>query len=126
MRVLVIGAEQKQQLADLVKHAESNVFSMDDMFDVHNGDMKTPGDMDGFSCDIPVGYKVVFTIEKHPSMKVRHTSISVDTPGKLPLPQCVEMIIKELGFTKPMLECMVDIEKVSDTFSAISVREFIA
>ncbi len=59
MRALIIGQEEKQKLQALVAHAEKNIFSIDELLDTHNKELDAPpaGDMEGFSCDIPIGYK---------------------------------------------------------------------
>lgn len=123
MRLLIINDEIRRQIASLVKFAENNEFSVDDVLDVTNGELPCAGDMAGFKMTISDGYHVVFSIENHGSYKVRHISISVDTPNKMPNQTAIEMIIKEFGFIKPLLECKLGIEKISGTLSAINVIE---
>lgn len=116
MRVLVMGPEEKDKLSKLKENAIKNIFSFDDLLDMKNEQAPIPGDIDGFSCIIPDGFRVVYSIEHHPKTDgsgftpIRHASISVHEEGKLPNPHACEMIIAELGFTNPLENCLIDVE----------------
>lgn len=119
MSVLVIGTEEKETLKNLREHAEKNEFSLDDLLDIMNKAEPPAGDRKGFSCIIPVGVRIVHTIENHPGGKMRHMSVSLQN-SKLPMPELVNMILPELGFKTDMSECHVSIE---ETEKAINVME---
>ena len=95
---------------------------MDDLLDIHNG-AEPPGDRPGFSCELPFGYRVVFTLEKQNIGKVRHLSISVSIPGNLPSMTAVEAIMHEIGFDNKLLKCMIDFEDIGENHQAINVLE---
>lgn len=117
-RPLVIGPEEQEKLKALRENAENNVFSFDDLLDIKNG-APPPGDREGFSCVLPVDFKVVYTVEMMPRKdgsgftKIRHMSMSVPTPGRLPSVQACEMVMEELGFKNKIQsgECMVHVEQ---------------
>lgn len=127
MRPLILGEEQKETLLKLKQNAESNPLSFDDLLDIYNGHQPMVGDREGFSCIIPVGYRVCLSIEDQPKkdgsgfMKTRHMSVSVATEGKLPNPEACKMIMSELGFKKELHECIVDFD--TESKRAISIIE---
>ncbi len=97
-KVLLMGKEEQRKLRDLKSYAEAHPMTMDDQLDILNG-ATAPGDRPEYSCLIPFGYKVAFTIE--PSIgqgMIRHVSISVQAKGKFPLPEACQLIMDELGF----------------------------
>lgn len=63
MRPFIVDDTVKQVIAELVQYAEKNPFSMDDVLDVYNNDMKAPGDMKEYSRVLPFGYHIVYSIE---------------------------------------------------------------
>lgn len=98
MALLVIDDNIRQDLTSLADYAHRNEYSFDDLLDIMNGVMEPPGHDKNFTRIIPVGYKVVFTVEQQPSFKMRHASISTGADGKLPHPVAVQSIIEMLGF----------------------------
>lgn len=126
MRALIIDEAIKNTAAAVVKHAEENVFSMDDLLDISNGSAKSVGNRDGFTFEIPMGYKVVYSIENQVKGKLRHLSVSVDTPGKTPHPQAVSEIMKLVGFENDISEVFnVSLEPLDGGITAVNVIEVI-
>lgn len=125
MRPLIIGAVEKEAIKNLVDYAEKNPFSMDDLLDTLNKEMKPAGDMDRYSISLPVGYRVVYTIEHQPAGKVRHLSVSVDKPGNLPNPESLELIMHELGFNGLLYQCNVSMEQIGRQHQAVNVLEIV-
>ena len=122
MRPLIIDNEVKASIARMVDYAKANVQTMDDLLDRFNRQAPIPGDTDGYTCFLPFGFKVVFTIEEHILGTVYHMSMSVDTPGKLPDVGAVEEIAKLIGFKNELHDCQLDLE-VTPTGHAINVLE---
>lgn len=125
MRALIIGPAEKEAIKNLVDYAEKNIFSMDDLLDTKNKEMAPAGDMDGFSAFLPVGYKVVYTIEQQPAGKVRHLSVSVDTPGKYATPESIQVIMDEIGFQNPLLKCEIGMEDIGSNHQAVNILEVV-
>ncbi len=78
---------------------------------------------DRFAILVPMGYKVVFTVEHQPMGMCRHLSMSSPTPGRAPIPAAVQMVMDEFGFEHPLQECHVYPEKFGDNWVAINVIE---
>ena len=111
MRPLVIGNEEKQSIARVIEFAEKHPLTRAVMEKrMENPDFSPPGDNPNFVCDIPVGFKCVFTIEEQPVGWSRHLSVSVDDPQKMPSIPAVEMLMKEFGFKGSLKECYVYLE----------------
>lgn len=116
MRPLIIDELAREKIRKLILNAEQNVIKIDETLDIFNLQAPIVGDRKGFSCTLPIGYRVVYSIEEHPNnkreiKKVRHISISIDSPGKLPNPAAVETLIKEIGFKNEMHDCMIKVRE---------------
>lgn len=111
MRPLVIGNAEKEKLAVLRKYAEDHPYSASDMLDLMNGEIKAAGNQKEFQCEIPVGFKIVFTIEGQPPGPARHLSISVPEKGRFPSPEACEWVMEMLGFKNKFNGCRVWIEE---------------
>ena len=96
MQALIWDDSIKRGLQNLREYVERHPLTMDDLLDAINGG-PAPGDRDEFICTIPVGVRVVYTIEPlHTGQLIRHLSVSV--MGKLPSITIVTTIMEELGF----------------------------
>lgn len=100
MPVLVIETQELADLKRIKKYAESMPFSLERMKKRVAGEEPIPGEDEQFSCTLPVGFKVVFTIERHPKFWARHMSMSFSGPGKIPDEHGIQMVMEELGFQR--------------------------
>ena len=125
MRPFLIDDKVIARIAALARHAEKNPFSMDHLLDLYNKQGRPAGDFDEFTLTFPFGYRLVYSVEKQVPGDVRHMSMSVDEAGKLPNTEVVREVIKMLGFTKELHECIVRIEPLSENREAINVLEII-
>lgn len=124
MRILIIDDATKKEIKRVVDFAEANPYSLDDLFDIKNKQKKCAGDSKDYTAYIPVGYKMVFSIEHQPKGAVRHLSVSVDKKGKMPNPEAVKEIMKEVGFFNQLENCLVDFEEFSPGYHAVNVIEY--
>jgi hypothetical protein len=122
--VLLIDEDVMARAKALTEYAEKNPYSVDDLLDVASGDMMLPGDQPEYRMEIPIGYKVVLTIDRYPYGSVRHLSMSSSNPGKLPRPEAVDAVLPLFGFKKSVNECHVTLEGPQDNPIAIAVYEF--
>lgn len=94
-----MGDDQRRELAELRKFAEAHPLDIRKLHDI----LKTqipPGDEPGRSICLPIGFRVVFTIEQHPESWMRHLSVSVDGKrGAVPNNFAMAWIARQLGFT---------------------------
>ncbi len=113
MAVLVINEDVQASLERLAEHANNNRYSFDELLDIKNKALDAPGLDPNFFCMVPIGYKVVFTVEEQPGaqggemINMRHMSMSTSAKGKLPNPITVQEIMGILGFEGKLADCYV-------------------
>jgi hypothetical protein len=73
---------------------------------------------------IPYGYRASISFEHQPDGLARHLSVSVDTPGRVPTPEAVEMIAKVFGFRMQGIGS-VWLEEFDPGHHAVNVVEFV-
>lgn len=113
MAVLVINEDVRAGLERLAEYANNNRYSFDELLDIKNKALDAPGLDPKFSCMVPIGYKVVFTVEEQPGaqgggmINMRHMSMSTSAKGKLPNSVTVQEIMWILGFEGKLTDCYV-------------------
>lgn len=123
LRPLVIDAIAQKKIKGIIVYAENNIFTKDQVLAIKSGTGKAPGDLQAHRCNLDFGYKVVYSIERHPGGQYRHLSVSVSEDKKLPSIQAVEMLMEEFGFTGPLSDCEKWLEDISSFRQAINVAE---
>jgi hypothetical protein len=114
MQALLLDDNMKKELQRLRQYAEQHPATMDQLLAIKNGFERAPGDRPEFCCVIPVGVKVVYTVEPADTgQMIRHLSVSVR--NKTPSVPIVEMIMVELGFKHKLTDddCLVKMEGVA-------------
>lgn len=61
--------------------------------------------MTGQSVELPPGFLVTFSIERHPGGLARHMSMSSPAVGRAPSPQAVWLVCGHLGFIGTLEGC---------------------
>jgi len=100
MRVLVISDEIRSMVDDVVKYCEQQENWYDPRDKKPGWINRLPGNNKNMTCEIPDGYRCVFSFTIHPSGVYRHLSISAPTEGLYPHPQAVYEIAKLFKFTE--------------------------
>jgi len=107
MQVWVIDDNIKADIKRVMDYAEKHERSIDQFF--------VPGDLKEFTCLIPIGYKVVFSIDvDSKGDKFRHLSISLGDGKKLPSIPVALSIAKEFGFLAENITDFYDINIEND------------
>lgn len=122
---IFIGPIEVLKIKDVVKHAELNPFSIDDLLDRMNHPELSPGINPDFQLEICGCIKMVFTIEHHQSGKVRHLSVSAHEKGKYPNMDAVKFIMSVIGFNNELESCHVFVEKLEPGYEAINILELV-
>jgi hypothetical protein len=99
------------QLRALREYAEAHKINSDEMKLMVEGKAAFVGDRPGHSLDMPVGFRVVYSIEEHPQEDgktawIRHMSMSQARPDRDPNIIALQMVATALGFPN-LDECMV-------------------
>jgi len=114
--IYLIDGNAKAQLAALKDYAEENLWT-EELFQAQlEGKQKPPGDIEGYHVTLWGSIKVVFTIGQDPNgPKLRVMSLSnLDDPRQLPHEPVFESILQELGYKKPIAECIIMQEEILD------------
>lgn len=89
----------------VMRYAEENIYSIDDLLDMKNGELPVPGDVPQRICTIPLEYRVVYSIEQHPGTMAKHISISVGKEeGRFPSIEAVGHIMSLFGFKSDIVK----------------------
>lgn len=123
MALLLMDENFKKELERIRLYAEAHPMTAADLILLKQGLQKPPGDTPHFSCLLPVGFRVVYTVEKVGGASTKHVSVSCDRPGKHPNPGVVEQIMKELGFTKDMSECRIYVEEEVGAINVVEINK---
>jgi hypothetical protein len=123
MRVLVIDEKAKEKISKLIDYANAHQYSMKDLKKVIFGDHPPAGDYPEHVIALHKGYKVVFSIEEQPVGLCKHLSISVDTKGKAPSVEAVELIMDEFGMGNDIHDCLnVWVEEEHQTVNVLTLK----
>lgn len=122
---MIIGPKEKARLANLRKYATDNPIDIPPVME----QIKTPEGllahekrMDRYSCWIPLGFRVVFSIETgHPVGTSRHLSVSSPAKGRIPNIFAMGMLAEELGFVGGLELCGIWDEDIGEGQKAINL-----
>lgn len=103
MRALVIDGNTRQLAQRIQEHARTHKFTTRKLLEIiASHPEQAAGNQPEFVLNIPMGYKVVYTIEKQPRFGwCHHISVSVDTDEKLPAFEAVDEIVNLFGLGTP-------------------------
>lgn len=128
MRALVIDEEVKTQIAAVKTYAEENRRGSKLMERVAKGKSLAAGDIPGHVMQVPVGFKVVYSIEAlGPYGWVHRLSASVDSNADVcPHPAAMDTIIHAFGMGDGLHQMdVVTIESLPDGGRAICVSQLL-
>jgi len=95
--------------------AEENRIPFEDCLKIIEGTAPPPGDRPGYCIDLEPCWKLVYSISEYPTKSgrgavwVRHMSMSLSRPGRVPNIITIRLICDQLGFP-PFEECQISCE----------------
>jgi hypothetical protein len=102
---LLIGPQEKQQIADLVAKATASPVPLQrvqEMAQVRADGQETTEAFRDYTVRLPVGWRICFTHEEQRQATCRHISISHDKGKKAMHPAAVAAVLAEFGFVNKM------------------------
>ncbi len=108
--VLIIGENERDKIAEVIKHAEENIVSLDDIKKTMGGKVPPVGDDENFIVHLHLGHRIVYSIEEQKKGLVKHLSVSVriNSIYKTPTIHAVARIIEEFKFINNLKGCLID------------------
>jgi hypothetical protein len=112
MAVLMIGATERERIAEIIAYAKAHPLTVDirDAHAVDTAVLKLEDRKPGYERPpsqhivFPGGYRAAFSIEQQPAGFCKHLSVSVESVSKkglLPPPEAVAVIAQEFGVPFP-------------------------
>lgn len=123
---LIIGKLQNNGIKKLISYAEKNKIDLKRMKNIMALKEPPVGDLKGYSLNIPVGFRVVYSIEEHPCGWMKHLSISLSKRHRVPNQYAVQMIMDKfsMGQLESKSKDLIYIEDVGNNIKAINVLDF--
>lgn len=122
MRPMLIGPHVRERIAEVIAYAEAHRFSLHDLHRIMVHPEQAAGTNPAFVVEVPMGFKVVFTIEEQPMGLSRHLSVSVDGEN-WPNEIAVQELGREFGFKTPYEKWLKYLEKESRAVSVLELYE---
>ena len=116
LEIIFMDNEVNNRIVEVILYAEANPFSFDVM--KHASENKIaiiPEDCTDYQIELPMGYRIIYTVEEHPMGLCRHISMSHEY--KIPKITDVLTILDNFGFYTKLQdkeaytyveECIVD------------------
>lgn len=131
----MIGEAERAEIAALRAQAEANPLMPEFLerashgFDPADPSTRPAPELErfiplNFTIDLPLGFRVSFTMELQPAGLCRHISASVDAPNRVPHPAALQMLLAEFGFENPLgIDQKIYAERYGSALTAINVIE---
>lgn len=112
MSVLAFDENIMGQIRNVVAYAKGNIYELDDVLDMMNGQMDVPGKKSEHLVLVPFGRWICYYLVDHSEHGLCHYfSIKSDASGKLPNKPVMECVMKEFGIERPLLDKYISIDK---------------
>jgi len=102
--VLAFFENERQQIRKVVQYAQNYIYQTDDLLDMKNGEMATPGEDPGHSVFVGVGCWICYYLVDHPNKGRCHYFHIKPEIGGLPDKPQMDYIVKEFGIDNPLLD----------------------
>ena len=124
MAVLFFDRFVKEQIKKILDYSNQNVFDSDDILDMMNNQMKTPGATPEHLVLVPIGRWICYYIVEHPIKGLCHyLCFKPDASGKLPNKEFIEYTMKEFEIGKNLLdEYITEDKEIKETTVVIPIQ----
>ncbi len=103
--VLAFFENERQQIRKVVDYAKNYIYQTDDLLDMKNGEMTTPGEDPGHLVLVGGGRWICYYLVDHPNKgRCHYFDIKLDISGELPDKPQMEYIVKEFGIDNPLMD----------------------
>lgn len=110
----------RRQIQTVINYAKSNVYQVDDILDMMNGQMTIPGDITDHVVVGPLGIGICYYLVEHPQKGLCHYfQFKPDTLGKLPNSLEIEYVLKAFEINPPLLPEHITIDEVNEEIKVV-------
>ena len=127
MRALLIDDAARAEIRRVAGHAVRHPFGEAEMLR-RVGDPLIPpvGDSPEFACEVPLGYRCVYTVERQLIGWCRHLSVSLlgqAVRGLGPSPEAVSWLMAEFGFSGGVRDAITYVEPLGEGCFAVNLLQ---
>lgn len=107
----------RQEIRKVIEYANDNIYQLDDLLDMMNDQMDTPGTKLEHQVLVPIGRWICYYLVDHPNKgRCHYFQIKPDVSGQFPDRPTLEYIVKEFGIKRLLLDEHITIDdKYADT-----------
>src|SRR5688572_24687827 len=103
--VLTFFENERREIRKVVEYAKQYIYQLDDILDMMNGEMSTPGEDSGHTVRVGMGLWICYYLVEHPNKgRCHYFHIKPDITGQLPDKPEMEYILKEFGAENALLD----------------------
>ena len=120
MTMLAFDENIRQQIRKVVDYANQNIYELDDILDMMNTQMSTPGEKPEHLILVPMGRWICYYLVNHPEYgRCHYFSFSPDASDRLPDKPMIEYVLKEFDVDTPLLDQHIYIDKTASETKVI-------
>jgi hypothetical protein len=113
MKILAFDRIVRQQIKKVIDYAKLNIYTLDDLLDMKNGQMAVPGANPEHLVFVPIGRQFCYYLVDHPNDGLCHYfTFKPDASGSLPDKADIEQVLKEFGIESPLLDKHITTDKI--------------
>lgn len=110
----VFDENVRRQIRNVVDYANLNIYKLDDILDMMNGQLAVPGEKPEHLVLVPTGRWICYYLVDHPEHgRCHYFSFKPDASGKLPDKPAMEYVLKEFDIERPLLDKHISIDKIA-------------
>lgn len=112
MNTFAFDENIRRQIKTIVDYANHNIYELDDMLDMMNGQMAVPEENPEHFILVPFGRWICYYLVEHPKYgRCHYFNLKPDATGRLPDKSSMEYLLKEFGIESPLLDKHITINK---------------
>lgn len=112
MTLIAFDRITKQTISKVIEYARDNIYVIDDLLDMKNGELAIPGSNTAHLVLVPFARWVCYYIVDHPNLgRCHYFQIKPDATGQLPGKPDMEQIIREFGINSELLDNYITIDR---------------
>jgi hypothetical protein len=118
--VLAFFENERRQIKKVVDYAKLHIYQTDDILDMMNEQMTTPGEDAGHTVRVQMGRWICYFLVDHPIKgRCHYFQIKPDVTGILPDKPEMDYIVREFGIGRPLLDEHITIDETQEVVKII-------